>query len=98
MTKLSERFYTVAYQAHEAHDAMQRAIEEAIELAIKLEEEIERLRADAERYRFLRNQPLYGSEETVPYISAPENNRIYWALTGEIADHLIDAAMKEGNE
>lgn len=58
-------------------------------------EVIEQLRADAERYRWLRDQPLNGSEETAPYISAAENDNKHWALTGAIADEVIDAAMKE---
>lgn len=87
MTKLSERFFTVAYQAH---DAMQRVIEEALQL----EEEIERLRAerdaaelmslalkvDAERYLWIfSNCEVTYYKHDFPFASEAD----------------LDAAMKE---
>jgi hypothetical protein len=54
--------------------------------------------ADARRYRWLRNHPLDGLEETTPCIRAAENDRSHWALHGDEADAVIDAAMKQGGE
>lgn len=57
-------------------------------------DKIEALEADAARYRFLRNNPLKGAEETMPYIHSAENDMRFWALTLEDADATIDAAMQ----
>jgi len=54
------------------------------------------LEADAARYRFLRNNPLKGAEETMPYIHSAENDMRFWALTLDDADATIDDAMKGG--
>lgn len=60
-----------------------------------LRAEIEALVRDAERYRFLRNHPLKGAEENWPCIRAADNDTAHWALTGDVADSAIDAAMQE---
>jgi hypothetical protein len=59
--------------------------------------EYEKLKADAERYRFLRNHPLDGSEEETPCIRAADNDVRRWALNGAAADAAIDAAINMPN-
>lgn len=60
--------------------------------------EIERLRKDAERYRWLRAQ-MKPATKRAPrlYIAVndPVNWMEYWALGLDDADAAIDAAMKE---
>ncbi|VFR81074.1 hypothetical protein RAN3_2514 [plant metagenome] len=50
---------------------------------------------DAARYRWLRNHPLDGLEETTPCIRAAESDSKHWALNGNDADAAIDAARQE---
>lgn len=50
---------------------------------------------DAARYRWLRNHPLDGLEETTPCIRAADNDTRHWALRGEHADAAIDFAMQQ---
>ncbi|EEF25883.1 conserved hypothetical protein [Ricinus communis] len=62
----------------------------------RLDAENKALRADAERYRWLRdfhNGPD-GVFSGLPYISAGDGNDSAWALTGVTADAGIDAAME----
>lgn len=73
------------------HNAASRA---AAELEW-LDAENKALRADAERYRWLRdfhNSPD-GVFSGLPYISAGDGNVSAWALTGVTADAGIDAVM-----
>lgn len=61
----------------------------------RLDAENKALRADAERYRWLRdfhNGPD-GVFSGLPYISAGDGNDSAWALTGVTADAGIDAAQ-----
>lgn len=71
----------------EADAAMSRAL---LEIA---REELKEAQRDAERYRWLRNHPLNGLEETTPCIRAADNDPKHWAITGDNADAAIDAAM-----
>lgn len=49
---------------------------------------------DAARYRFLRDMKLNGDEENFPCIRAADNDSAHWALIGEAADTIVDAAIR----
>ena len=65
-----------------------------IEIVSSLEEEIERLRADAERYRWLRNDAP-DTDPTAPIVCIVDEG-FADMLNGTELDAAIDAAMKGG--
>ncbi|QQE90429.1 hypothetical protein [Azotobacter chroococcum] len=56
--------------------------------------EIERLRKDADRYRWLRDRPLDDKTDLEPYIRAAKEDPMCWGLNGNWADDRIDAALE----
>lgn len=72
-----------------------REITDAAIQAVLQSSEVQRLREDAERYRWLRDRNLSDDTETEPWISAAKNDDERWGLSGDIADSRIDAAMEK---
>ena len=56
-------------------------------------DELERLRKDAERYRYLRAQRIDG-EPGIPVIAVPNGIRSGYYMNEENADYAVDTAMK----
>lgn len=66
----------------------------AIEQAVLQSPEIQALRKDAERYRYLRSRPQCENRDAVS-ISLHEGNRSGRYVSGVDADFAIDAAMEK---
>lgn len=65
---------------------------EYLRRARKAEAEIEQLRKDAERYRYLRRQQIDG-EPGIPVVAMPNGMRSGYYLNEDTADYAIDAAI-----
>lgn len=88
-----EEGYTICGEAADEIEHLAHDLQTERAAVVALRAELDALREDAARYRWLREQPIDGAPG-MPVVAMPNGMRSGYYLNHETADYAIDAARK----